>query len=122
MPPERFGAYLREFDGVLARHGRRGVYYGHFGDGCMHVRLDFPLDQPDGTKVMREFLIEAAGILDLDWEEIVEFDPLTGKKVASLNDIRIYANSHYVTPGPTLKQATEAIRFELAERLKEVLL
>ena len=53
-------------------------------------------------------------------EEIVEFDPLTGKKVASLDYIRIYANSHYVTPGPTLKQAMEAIKFELAERLKEL--
>lgn len=55
-----------------------------------------------------------------DIEEIVEFDPLTGKKVASLDHIRIYANSHYVTPGPTLKQAMEAIRHELAERLKEL--
>ncbi|AGH49736.1 MULTISPECIES: excinuclease ABC subunit UvrB [Sphingomonas] len=53
-------------------------------------------------------------------EEIVEFDPLTGKKAASLDHIRVYANSHYVTPGPTLKQASEAIRHELAERLKEL--
>ncbi|MBA3940178.1 MAG: excinuclease ABC subunit UvrB [Sphingopyxis sp.] len=53
-------------------------------------------------------------------EEITEFDPLTGKKIASLNHVRVYANSHYVTPGPTLKQATEAIRHELAERLKEL--
>ena len=53
-------------------------------------------------------------------EEIVEFDPLTGKKVASLDYVRVYANSHYVTPGPTLKQAMEAIRIELAERLKEL--
>ena len=56
-----------------------------------------------------------------DIEEIVEFDPLTGKKVASLDYIRIYANSHYVTPGPTLKQAMEAIKFELSERLKELI-
>ncbi|PTS81089.1 excinuclease ABC subunit UvrB [Sphingomonas sp. HMWF008] len=56
-----------------------------------------------------------------DIEEIVEFDPLTGKKVASLDYIRIYANSHYVTPGPTLKQAMEAIKFELQERLKELI-
>ena len=53
-------------------------------------------------------------------EEITEFDPLTGKKIANLNSVRIYANSHYVTPGPTLKQASEAIRHELAERLKEL--
>ena len=53
-------------------------------------------------------------------EEIAEFDPLTGHSGAKLNSVRIYANSHYVTPGPTMKQASEAIRFELTERLKEL--
>jgi excinuclease ABC subunit B len=53
-------------------------------------------------------------------EDIAEFDPLTGKKGASLNSVRVYANSHYVTPGPTLQQAAQAIRFELTERLKEL--
>ncbi|MBK8630022.1 MAG: excinuclease ABC subunit UvrB [Sphingomonadales bacterium] len=53
-------------------------------------------------------------------EEIVEFDPLTGKKVASLDYVRVYANSHYVTPGPTLKQAMEAIKLELSIRLEEL--
>ncbi|WP_115367442.1 excinuclease ABC subunit UvrB [Alteripontixanthobacter maritimus] len=55
-----------------------------------------------------------------DIEEIHEFDPLTGKKGASLKTVRIYANSHYVTPGPTMKQAASAIKFELTERLKEL--
>ncbi len=53
-------------------------------------------------------------------EEITEFDPLTGKKTASLDYVKVYANSHYVTPGPTLKQAMEAIKHELEERLKEL--
>ena len=53
-------------------------------------------------------------------ETIVEFDPLTGKAGAKLDKVRVYANSHYVTPGPTMKQAADAIRFELAERLKEL--
>ena len=53
-------------------------------------------------------------------EEISEFDPLTGKTIAALDTIKVYANSHYVTPGPTLKQAMEAIRHELTERLKEL--
>ena len=53
-------------------------------------------------------------------EEISEFDPLTGSTSAKLNSVRVYANSHYVTPGPTMKQASEAIRFELTERLKEL--
>ncbi|GAB7552881.1 hypothetical protein NRB_23870 [Novosphingobium sp. 11B] len=55
-----------------------------------------------------------------DIEEIAEFDPLTGKKGAVLEKVRVYANSHYVTPGPTMRQASEAIRFELTERLKEL--
>ncbi len=53
-------------------------------------------------------------------EEIAEFDPLSGKTGAKLSSVRVYANSHHVTPGPTLKQASEAIRFELSERLKEL--
>ncbi|GAA0274894.1 hypothetical protein GCM10009127_14330 [Alteraurantiacibacter aestuarii] len=53
-------------------------------------------------------------------EEISEFDPLTGTRGTALDAVRVYANSHYVTPGPTMKQATQAIRFELEERLKEL--
>ena len=55
-----------------------------------------------------------------DIEEIAEFDPLTGKKGSVLPKVRVYANSHYVTPGPTMKQASQAIKFELEERLKEL--
>jgi excinuclease ABC subunit B len=50
-------------------------------------------------------------------EQIQEFDPLTGKKTAELPQIRVYANSHYVTPRPTLQQAIKSIREELKERL-----
>jgi len=53
-------------------------------------------------------------------EAISEFDPLTGLKGASLDAVAVFANSHYVTPGPTMKQAMEAIKFELQERLKEL--
>jgi len=51
-------------------------------------------------------------------ESIVEFDPLTGKKTADLPAVKIYANSHYVTPRPTLKQAVDHIRAEMEERVK----
>ena len=54
-----------------------------------------------------------------DIEEIVEFDPLTGHKTALLDQIRVYPNSHYVTPRPTINQAVKSIRSELAERLEE---
>ncbi|MGQ3134115.1 excinuclease ABC subunit UvrB [Phenylobacterium sp.] len=51
-------------------------------------------------------------------ETIVEFDPLTGKKTADLEGIKIYANSHHVTPRPTLNQAVLQIKAELKERLE----
>ncbi|MGB3739818.1 MAG: excinuclease ABC subunit UvrB [Pontixanthobacter sp.] len=60
------------------------------------------------------------GFFGDDIEDISEFDPLTGKKGESLKSVRVYANSHYVTPGPTMKQASAAIKFELEERLKEL--
>jgi excinuclease ABC subunit B len=50
-------------------------------------------------------------------EAIAEFDPLTGKKTADLPTVKIYANSHYVTPRPTLRQAVTAIKSELKTRL-----
>ncbi|MEM7497941.1 MAG: excinuclease ABC subunit UvrB [Pseudomonadota bacterium] len=53
-------------------------------------------------------------------EKIVEFDPLTGERTGALDRVRIYANSHYVTPRPTLNQATKAIREELRVRLKQL--
>jgi excinuclease ABC subunit B len=53
-------------------------------------------------------------------ESITEFDPLTGQKTNSFEQIRIYANSHYVTPRPTLQQATKSIRVELTQRLKQL--
>jgi excinuclease ABC subunit B len=50
-------------------------------------------------------------------ETITEFDPLTGKKTTDLKGVKIYANSHYVTPRPTLRQAINQIKVELKERL-----
>jgi excinuclease ABC subunit B len=50
-------------------------------------------------------------------ETITEFDPLTGRKTADLKGVKIYANSHYVTPRPTLNQAITQIKDELKERL-----
>ena len=50
-------------------------------------------------------------------ESIVEFDPLTGKKTQDLEFVKVYANSHYVTPRPTLLQSIKAIKEELKERL-----
>jgi excinuclease ABC subunit B len=52
-------------------------------------------------------------------EKIAEFDPLTGHRTADLDYVKVFANSHYVTPKPTLNQAVKLIRAELAQRLEE---
>lgn len=63
VPPERLGTYLREFDALLARYGVDGLPYGHFGDGCIHVRIDLPLDRPGGSSVFKDFMHEAAALV-----------------------------------------------------------
>ncbi|MBC8093879.1 MAG: FAD-binding oxidoreductase, partial [Pseudonocardia sp.] len=62
VPPEKFGAYLREFDKLLESHGRRGAYYGHFGDGCLHIRIDFDLMTEPGIANFRGFMEDAADL------------------------------------------------------------
>ncbi|TQL45076.1 FAD/FMN-containing dehydrogenase, partial [Homoserinimonas aerilata] len=61
VPPERLGAYLREFEQLLDGYGVSGMPYGHFGDGCIHVRLDIPLER-DGA-VLRELMTDAARLV-----------------------------------------------------------
>ncbi|MEU2874283.1 FAD-binding and (Fe-S)-binding domain-containing protein [Streptomyces olivoreticuli] len=63
VPPARLGAYLREFRALLGRHGLRGAPYGHFGDGCVHVRVDFDLVSADGVRRFREFSGEVAELV-----------------------------------------------------------
>ncbi|WP_091113245.1 FAD-binding and (Fe-S)-binding domain-containing protein [Nocardioides psychrotolerans] len=61
VPPARLGAWLRDFDELLREHGLDGVPYGHFGDGCVHVRIDFPFhDGERGRAVFRDFLTASA--------------------------------------------------------------
>lgn len=60
VPPEHLGAYLRDFREVLDAHGITGLIYGHFGGGCVHVRLDMPLDTAAGVRRTRAFLEDAA--------------------------------------------------------------
>jgi FAD/FMN-containing dehydrogenase/Fe-S oxidoreductase len=63
VPPDRLGDYLRDFDTLMAEFGVTGMPYGHFGEGCMHVRIDLPLDRPGGTTVYREFMFAAARLV-----------------------------------------------------------
>ncbi|RVU34974.1 excinuclease ABC subunit UvrB [Hwanghaeella grinnelliae] len=88
----------------------------NFIRGTFRVRGDsfevFPVHQEDRAWRISFFGDEV--------EAIQEFDPLTGEKSGNLEGVRIYANSHYVTPRPTLNQAAKHIKEELKERLDEM--
>ena len=62
VPPENLGAYLRDFTALMEEFDIDGLLYGHFGDGCLHVRLAMPLDTPEGVAHSRAFLQSAARI------------------------------------------------------------
>ncbi|NLF05621.1 MAG: FAD-binding oxidoreductase, partial [Actinomycetales bacterium] len=61
VPPERLGAYLRELEALMANHGIDGLAYGHFGDGCVHLRLDVPMEHDGGP--LRAFMTDAAHLV-----------------------------------------------------------
>ena len=61
--PRVLGAYLRAYKALLARHGYRGWYYGHFGEGVVHQRVTFDLESAEGLRVFRKFLEEAADLV-----------------------------------------------------------
>ena len=63
VPPGQLGAYLREFRKLMDDHGRRGAYYGHFGDGCVHIRIDFDLVTAPGIAGFRRFIKDAADLV-----------------------------------------------------------
>ena len=89
---------------------------GDFARGVFRVRGDtmelFPAHYED-----RAWRI---GFFGDEIEKIVEFDPLTGQKTQDLEFVKVYANSHYVTPRPTLLQSTKSIKDELKERLGQL--
>lgn len=63
VPPERLGDYLREFRQVLLRHNYDAALYGHFGDGCIHCRINFDLSNPAGIANWQAFMNEAADLV-----------------------------------------------------------
>lgn len=63
VPPERLANYLRDFRGLLAEHGLAGISYGHFGEGCIHIRLDADLSTAAGVRGYRSFLESAADLV-----------------------------------------------------------
>lgn len=63
VPPAQLGAYLRAFQALLAEHHLRGPTYGHFGEGCVHIRVDFDLLTAAGRGRFRRFIEEAADLV-----------------------------------------------------------
>ncbi|HZR65218.1 MAG TPA: FAD-linked oxidase C-terminal domain-containing protein [Terriglobales bacterium] len=63
VAPEKLGAYLRALRKLIEAYNYRCVMYGHFGDGCVHNRLDFGLQSIDGIKKFRGFMEEAADLV-----------------------------------------------------------
>ena len=61
VPPARLGAYLRELEALMASHGVDGLAYGHFGDGCVHLRLDIPLERSGNP--LRAFMTDATHLV-----------------------------------------------------------
>ena len=61
VPPRHLGAYLRDFAALMAEHNLDGVTYGHFGDGCVHIRIDFPFATAPGR--YRPFAVAAAQLV-----------------------------------------------------------
>ncbi len=100
-------------DLVALQYKRSG---GDFSRGVFRVRGDtielFPAHYED-----RAWRI---GFFGDEVESIAEFDPLTGKKTQDLEFVKVYANSHYVTPRPTLIQSIQGIKTELKQRLDEL--
>ena len=92
------------------------VQAGDFSRGLFRVRGDtievFPAHYED-----RAWRI---GMFGDEIESIVEFDPLTGEKTQDLEFVKVYANSHYVTPRPTLLQSIEGMKLELKLRLDQL--
>ncbi len=100
-------------DLVALQYKRSG---GDFYRGLFRVRGDtidvFPAHYEDRAWRIRFFGDEI--------EAIAEFDPLTGEKTQDLDFVKVYANSHYVTPRPTLVQSIKGIKEELKQRLAEL--
>ena len=63
VPPEKVGSYLRDLRALYDHYGYHGSFYGHFGDGCVHTRIDFDLQTHEGIQRFRSFLDAAADLV-----------------------------------------------------------
>jgi len=63
VPPEKLGSYLRQFTALMREYGYRSPLYGHFGQGCVHSRINFDLESQPGIRRFREFIDRAADVV-----------------------------------------------------------
>jgi FAD/FMN-containing dehydrogenase/Fe-S oxidoreductase len=63
VPPDKLGGYLRDLRGLYEKYGYNGAFYGHFGQGCLHTRVNFDLETAPGIAAWRQFLDEAADLV-----------------------------------------------------------
>ncbi|HEX7634709.1 MAG TPA: FAD-linked oxidase C-terminal domain-containing protein [Noviherbaspirillum sp.] len=63
VPPANLGQYLRKLRALFEKYGYECDLYGHFGQGCVHTRIDFDLETAEGIRIFREFLHEAAHLV-----------------------------------------------------------
>jgi len=63
IPPARLGAYLRQFTALMAEYGYRSPFYGHYGQGCVHTRINFDFRTVEGVRRFREFLDRATDLV-----------------------------------------------------------
>lgn len=89
VPVPHLGDYLRDFDGLMVSAGVTGMPYGHFGDGCVHIRIDWPLRENDGPQRFRSF-IEAAAELTASYGGSMSGEHGDGRARSELLD-RMYS-------------------------------
>jgi FAD/FMN-containing dehydrogenase/Fe-S oxidoreductase len=63
VPPDRLGAYMRELDALIRKFGFERTFYGHFGDGCVHLRSEFDFRTPAGLRAFSSFIHQAADLV-----------------------------------------------------------
>jgi FAD/FMN-containing dehydrogenase/Fe-S oxidoreductase len=63
VPPEKLGGYLRAITGLMGEYGYRSPLYGHYGQGCVHTRINFDFSTPKGIEKFREFIDRAADVV-----------------------------------------------------------
>ena len=63
MAPEKLGAYLRDIRKLMNEFNYQGAFYGHFGHGCVHMRVSFDLESENGIRKYSEFIERAADLV-----------------------------------------------------------